>query len=383
MPEAPSHPSAALADSGECLPLFPTWQARSGGNGEVDRHDESGEGTGKLPGSIVISGSGGPGPIATRGAAGRQENIFADYPGAKGGAGVWQTIINQLPPHEVWIEAFVGSGAVTRHKRPAPAANIVIDADPAVVAAWRAVPGISAVCADAVRWLAETRFGTNPARVVVYCDPPYLRAVRSCRRDYYHHEFASEAQHRALLTVLRQLPARVILSGYPSELYARELADWRTVTFQTVNRRGRKVTECLWLNFPEPFALHQYDCLGRNFRERERIKRKKARWHARLLRMPMLERAAILEAVAVLTAGNGERIPRSRLAGSAERRRRRPPELAMLDPIGVSDDASSGRAAAAPEPSPQVAGQALIAENGAAAASTGILHPASGVVFPQ
>ena len=28
------------------------------------------------------------------------------YPGGKGGAGVLQTIINQQPPHEVYIEPF-------------------------------------------------------------------------------------------------------------------------------------------------------------------------------------------------------------------------------------------------------------------------------------
>ncbi|MCX6902815.1 MAG: hypothetical protein NTW03_04940 [Verrucomicrobia bacterium] len=228
-----------------------------------------------------------------------------DYPGAKGGAGVFQTIINQIPPHEVFIEAFAGSGQVTRHKRPAAVATIVIDADPAVIAAWRAVPGVTAVCADALDWLRRYPWA---GREVVYLDPPYLRSVRSCQRDYYRHEFASEAEHASLIAVLRQIPARVILSGYPSKLYGRLLADWRTVTFQTVNRRGRKVTEVLWLNFPQPFALHDYQFLGGNFRERERIKRKKTRWKARLLKMPMLERAAILNTVSELIATNGERI---------------------------------------------------------------------------
>ena len=235
-------------------------------------------------------------------------DALRDYPGAKGGPGVWQTIVNQVPPHRLWIEAFVGSGAVTRALRPAPR-RIVIDRDAAVVAAWQSVPGVSAVCADAVEWLAETRFGMNPADVVVYCDPPYLRSVRSCQRDYYRHEFASADDHRRLLAVLRALPARVILSGYPSELYNRELSEWRTVTFQTITHRGRTVTECLWLNFPEPFALHDYRWLGQNFRERERIKRKKSRWHRRLLAMPMLERAAIVETIAELLAENSEAGP--------------------------------------------------------------------------
>ena len=269
----------------------------------------------------------GPGPIAASRDGGRR-SIFADYPGAKGGAGVWQAIINQIPPHDVWIEAFAGSGVVTRRKRPARAANIVIDADAAVIAAWQGVPGVTAVCADAVRWLSETRFGLNSARIVVYCDPPYLRAVRSCGRDYYRHEFATEEEHRRLLAVLRALSACVILSGYPSPLYARELADWRTVAIQTVNHRGRRVSEGLWLNFSEPLALHEYGFLGRNFRERERIKRKKARWQAKLARLPMLERAAILEAVRAFTAGNGATRSRAAAVAPAGDRRRRSPEAA-------------------------------------------------------
>jgi hypothetical protein len=48
------------------------------------------------------------------------------------------------------------------------------------------------------------------------------------------------------------------------------------------------------MNYPEPFELHDYSYLGDNFRERERIKRKKARWTERLKSMPALERFAIL-----------------------------------------------------------------------------------------
>ncbi len=39
-------------------------------------------------------------------------------------------------------------------------------------------------------------------------------------------------------------------------------------------------------------ALHDYRYLGEDFRERERIKRKKQRWVNRLQTMPVLERQA-------------------------------------------------------------------------------------------
>ena len=39
------------------------------------------------------------------------------YPGGKNGAGIYQRIINHMPPHKTYIEAFLGSGAVLRNKR--------------------------------------------------------------------------------------------------------------------------------------------------------------------------------------------------------------------------------------------------------------------------
>ena len=247
---------------------------------------------------------------------GSRQDIFTEYPGSKGGAGVWQTIINQIPPHEVWIEAFAGGGHVTRRKKPASVSNIVVDSDPEIISAWQGTPGLRLICDDALSWLAKYPW---TGREVLYCDPPYLRSVRSCKRDYYRHTFATAKEHAKLLKILKSLPCRVILSGYPSALYARLLEGWRVVRFQTVNRRGKRVTEWLWLNYPEPFALHDYLFLGRNFRERERIKRKKTRWLGKLSRMGMLERAAILDAVSVLTTKNDDAL--SRLIFPRQKRR--------------------------------------------------------------
>jgi hypothetical protein len=88
----------------------------------------------------------------------------------------------------------------------------------------------------------------------------------------------------------------VMLSGYWSQLYADRLRDWHSVQFQAMTHGGPR-TEWLWSNFPEPIALHDYRYLGTGFRQRERIKRKKQRWTARLHRLPMLERHALLAAI--------------------------------------------------------------------------------------
>ena len=48
------------------------------------------------------------------------------YPGGKAGAGVYQKLINLMPLHTVYIEPFLGHGAVLLRKRPARL-NIGVD----------------------------------------------------------------------------------------------------------------------------------------------------------------------------------------------------------------------------------------------------------------
>lgn len=222
-------------------------------------------------------------------------SVLDDYPGAKGGSGIWQTIISEMPPHDTYIEAFAGSATILRKKRPARC-SLAIDADKIVCDALRCTlaGSVDVVCGDA-RQILRTR--TWKGGELVYCDPPYLRSVRSWQGDYYAKEFATENEHVELLSILKSLPCPVIVSGYWSELYAFELQSWRSKSMNAVTRRGKVVKEFIWMNFPEPFELHDYRFLGRDFRERERIKRKKERWKNKLLKMSSLERAAVIAAI--------------------------------------------------------------------------------------
>lgn len=224
------------------------------------------------------------------------------FVGSKGGSGVWQRIISEMPPHDLFIEAFAGTGQVLLKKRPAQA-SIAIDSDPTVCAALKrsvhAANGdaaVSVLCENAVTWLDNHGREFNP-QTVVYCDPPYLF---SCRADpgrrYYDCEFGEPWQHLALLELLCDLKACVLISGYASTMYLRELRNWRRIDYRAATRGGA-VTESLWCNFDAPAQLHDYRFLGTNFRQRERIKRKKARWLAKLRRMTPVESAAVIAAI--------------------------------------------------------------------------------------
>jgi len=223
------------------------------------------------------------------------------YPGGKNGMGIWQRIINQMPPHLIYIEAFLGSGALLRRKRPAPAGNIGIDVDAGIIARHSA--GLRRDCtfvsADSLGWLRAYR---GDARTLIYCDPPYLGEAR-CRpgRAIYRSEMQGRQEHAELLRILTSSPAMVMISGYSNPLYDTALYDWRRVEYQAMTRGGPK-TEVLWMNFAEPRELHDYRFLGDDFHERCRISRKIARWQRRLAAMPDLERSAVLAGINVTRA---------------------------------------------------------------------------------
>jgi len=221
------------------------------------------------------------------------------YPGGKSGSGVYQSIINQLPPHKVYIEPFLGGGAIMRLKRPA-SSSIGIDIDGDVFDQtdfYQSVPYARLIVGDGLRFLKDYDWQGDE---LVYCDPPYLLETRSSRRPIYRHEMLTTEEHLDLLSLLKTIPAAVAISGYWSELYASELTGWRSISFQTVTRGGGLATEWLWMNYPAPVQLHDYRYLGGDFRARERIKRKQQRWRSRLQSMPDLERYALLSVVSQL-----------------------------------------------------------------------------------
>lgn len=219
------------------------------------------------------------------------------YNGGKAGAGVAQRIINLMPPHEVYVEPFLGAGAVLKAKRPA-AENVGIELDPQVIAErWTdPPPGCTVIRGDGLAYLRERRWIGGE---LVYLDPPYLPETRTGDRPLYRCELDADG-HRELLRLaldLHDVGVLVMVSGYYSRLYERALKGWHLTTFGAMTRRGMAL-EHLWASFPPPLELHDYRYLGEDYRERERIKRKVQRWKTKLNGMPRLERQALLAALA-------------------------------------------------------------------------------------
>ena len=245
-----------------------------------------------MPAATAADGDGRRGRISPPGLA--IPPALAGWPGAKGGGGVAERIISLFPPHTTYVEACVGGGAVFRRKPPAMR-SVLIDNDPKVVEAWRraAPPGTTVVAGDASSWLSTAPAVRDPD-ALVYADPPYVHSTRTKKR-LYRHEW-SDAQHEAFIAVLDALPCSVFLSGYRCPLYDRLLATWERVDFPAMTRGGMR-TESVWCrqvlsSFSAGVAIAGFD-----YRERERIKKKAARWAAKLAAMPQGERAAVWAAL--------------------------------------------------------------------------------------
>ncbi len=240
------------------------------------------------------------------------------YPGGKSGAGVYQRIINLIPPHRVYIEAFLGGAAIMRHKKPADV-SIGIDVD--ARALRTASPQLSMqactlINSDAISFLHEYAWRGDE---FVYCDPPYMMSTRRSG-PLYRFEM-SDDDHRDLLSTILTIPAAVMISGYESELYHRQLQGWSIDTFKAMTRGGQLADEYLWMNYDTPALLHDDQYLGENFRDRERIKRKRNRWSTRFRNLPLHEQGAIFRDLTDVIRG-------SAIAG-------------ISDPAGSSDPALS------------------------------------------
>lgn len=108
------------------------------------------------------------------------------------------------------------------------------------VGCWNRLP---ADLMEAAARLKEVQIENRPAldlikrfnheNVLIYADPPYLLETRGDKQ--YRHEM-TEQDHLDLLKALKQHRGYVILSGYPSEMYDRELHGWSVIHRKSYNQ---------------------------------------------------------------------------------------------------------------------------------------------------
>ena len=113
----------------------------------------------------------------------------------------------------------------------------------------------------------------------------------------YRFDYA-DADHFALLGIVKSLPCSVMASGYPSRLCDERPACWRSLELQVYNQ-SCIVAEKMWFNF-EPDWVH-WSALSalarRDFTHRRIVKRKSASWSRRYAAMPRAEPLAVIAAL--------------------------------------------------------------------------------------
>lgn len=214
---------------------------------------------------------------------------MSGYFGSKAASGLFQNIISMMPPHETYIETHLGGGAIMKRK-PSAMNNIGIDLDSKALSNFECDYTVHLVNGCAHHFLSNYEYGGSE---LIYCDPPYLHETRKSTRKYRFDY--TQQDHIELLELLRRLPCHIILSGYPSSLYDANLSEWNSIELQSMSNGGAR-TEKLWYNY-EIDRVHWANYAGKDYIDRQRIKRKAQRWRNKYQALPKAERLAVLAAI--------------------------------------------------------------------------------------
>ena len=226
------------------------------------------------------------------------------YPGNKAQKNLIPHIINIIPPHKMYVELFLGSGGVSRHLN-LPSIAYGVEKNNCVISTFKNVypSGMVVINDCAISWLKNKlpalvdKYGSMVHEdIFIYLDPPYIKSSRRSMVDIYKYEMTDKDHVDLLKSILTTtaIRVRVAISGYDNPLYNKMLKGWNK-KYMKVCVHGKVATEVVWFNYPVPESLHQYNYIGKNRTERQRIKRKISRWVERLKRLPGPERNAILD----------------------------------------------------------------------------------------
>ncbi len=90
----------------------------------------------------------------------------------------------------------------------------------------------------------------NSDEVLMYLDPPYVRSTRKGGR-LYSHEMTDDEQLQ-LLEIITRSQAKIVISGYESEMYNNALCSWYRFQTETRTTSTELVKEFIWTNFEPP-----------------------------------------------------------------------------------------------------------------------------------
>lgn len=90
----------------------------------------------------------------------------------------------------------------------------------------------------------------NHENVFMYLDPPYVISSRTSKRPQYQHEMTEE-DHVRLLETITKSKAKVMISGYQTDLYDDMLKGWNRYEYEATAEMGLPRKEIIWTNYGE------------------------------------------------------------------------------------------------------------------------------------
>jgi hypothetical protein len=224
------------------------------------------------------------------------ERVLNNYPGGKSGSGMYQNIINCIPPCKIFVELFTGSGGLSSNLRM-PEYVILNDINFEIFELLKkSVYGMPQVMVFNVSYELLLRSFSMLPGAFFYADPPYLRSTRSCNRKYYKYDWEYD-DHVRFLSMAAGIDSMMAISHYPCDLYNEALKGWNFFDFKAMTRFGIR-DERLYFNYTMPSVLQDSRYVGQNFTDRQRIKRKSERLINKLSMLSANERDYILSSMA-------------------------------------------------------------------------------------
>lgn len=225
---------------------------------------------------------------------------YQNYFGGKNSNGTYQTIINHIPPHDVFMSLFLGNCAITRKIKPAKY-SILNDLDTDVANNWKALnlPINYELLNEPALYILQhlKNFTDCPGVIFIYLDPPYRKDARKSKVDVYKHEMSDNDHSDLLLQIVAMCDhkhIKMMVSHYPDPVYDAALVGWHTHDFLSTIRNGMAL-ERIYYNYELTDQLHDYSYIGDDFREREALSRQKKNFIKKLNRLPEQLRNAILQ----------------------------------------------------------------------------------------
>lgn len=225
-----------------------------------------------------------------------------NYPGRKAGDGQYQVILSHIPKCDLFIEAMCGSAFISSEVLKTGCKVIANDLNDNVIRKLHQVQAQNFMEIEKLNIVLCNKHFADLMAVefiqkndVVYFDPPYLMETRSSKLKLYRYDW-NRQDHVDFLEFIKLLSCKIMVSHYPCDLYDDLLKNkkWRKVEYNTVTHNGQVRKEALYMNYPPPVLLQCHKFVGKNFTDRQRIKRKANLLIKRFQKYSPEERAALL-----------------------------------------------------------------------------------------